>query len=81
MTSVEKNDTLPTFKGCDEEEYLCAPGFQRGNGWCKFSPGEGEGALELCCGNAAPVPTVIGNEVRVSQTRIQVEPRINFDSP
>jgi len=72
---VEKDDTLPPFKGCDEEEYLCAPGFQRENGWCKFSPGEREGALELRCGNAAPVPAVIGLSLGCFKSLVLRPPR------
>lgn len=37
-----------------------------------------EGPLELRAGNGPPVPAVTGKEVRVSQTRIQVEPRTLF---
>ena len=48
---------------------------QREDGQCESSDGAGEGPLEPRAGNGPPAPAVTGNEVRVSQTRIQVEPR------
>ena len=66
-------------KSCDRKEYP-AVGVQREAGWCKAFAKAGEGVRELRAGNGPPVPTVIwGEEVRSSQLRIQVEPRI-YDS-
>lgn len=66
-------------KSCDRKEYP-AVGVQREAGRCKASAAVGEGSRELRAGNGPPVPTVIREEeVRSSQLRIQVEPRI-YDS-
>jgi len=67
-------------KSCDRKEYP-AVGIQREAGWCEASAAVGEGIRELRAGNGPPVPSVIwGEEVRISQMRIQVEPRINDSS-
>ena len=81
LTSVEKNDTVPPFKGFEERKVpLCSDCREEAVG-VSFHRREGKALSEPRCGNTAPDPSVMGNEVRVSQTRIQVEPRIKFDSP
>ena len=54
---------------------------KREDGWCESLRERGEGALEPRSGNAPPDPAVTGNEVRASQARIQVEPRIVLIRP
>jgi len=54
-------------------------GSQREDGWCKSSPSaQGRHRRRRGQEMARRSPTVIGNEVRTSQVRIQVEPRICF---
>ena len=45
LTSVEKNDTLPTFKGFEERTVPFFVRLQRGSGGCKLLPGKREGTF------------------------------------
>lgn len=58
----------------DREQYP-PPGRKREDGWCESSEGGAGRHSGARAGNGPPAPAVTGNEVRVSQTRIQVEPR------
>lgn len=76
LTTPEKRDSMHHVKKAVTGRSIpCFPG-KREDGWCESLRERGEGALEPRSGNAPPVPAVTGNEVRASQARIQVEPRI-----
>ena len=76
LTFLKKHDTL-TFDTKKAAKRKSIPGFphQRGDGRCKFLWKRGEGAFEPRSGNAPPVPRRYRDRVRISQIRIQVEPR------
>ena len=80
LTTSSKDDTVSKDEKAVKRKSILDFLKKRENGWCEFLRKRGEGAFELRSGNALPVPAVTGTEVRVNQTRIQVEPR-TFCSP